>query len=72
MARRKTWRSGLMWNSIAAPVSALNDLLESPMQSNLADPNIRFGSKADICDAQAHVRFTPKSGRSLATQNAII
>src|SRR5262245_40503154 len=24
--------------------------------------NVRFGSKADICAAPAHVRFTPKSG----------
>jgi hypothetical protein len=24
--------------------------------------NIRFGSKADICSAMGHVRFTPKSG----------
>jgi hypothetical protein len=23
--------------------------------------NVRFGSKADICSAQAHVRFTPES-----------
>src|SRR5262245_53586365 len=25
--------------------------------------NVRFGSKADICSAPAHVRFTPESGR---------
>src|SRR5262249_47866071 len=24
-------------------------------------PNVRFGSKADICTAPAHVRFTPNS-----------
>src|SRR5262249_55760329 len=24
-------------------------------------PNVRFGSKADICSAQRHVRFTPES-----------
>ena len=24
--------------------------------------NVRFGSKADICSAQADVRFTPESG----------
>ena len=24
--------------------------------------NVRFGSKADICNAKGHVRFTPKSG----------
>jgi len=27
----------------------------------LAD--VRFGSKADVCGAQAHVRFTPDSDR---------
>ena len=26
------------------------------------DPDVRFGSKADICSAKKHVRFTPKSG----------
>ena len=25
-------------------------------------PDVRFGSKADMCSAQAHVRFTPESG----------
>ena len=25
-------------------------------------PNVRFGSKADICSAKRHVRFAPKSG----------
>ena len=25
--------------------------------------NVRFGSKADICSAQTHVRFTPNSDR---------
>ena len=25
--------------------------------------NVRFGSKADVCDAQGHVRFTPNSDR---------
>jgi hypothetical protein len=24
-------------------------------------PNVRFGSKADICSAKRHVRFTPES-----------
>src|SRR5262249_37804726 len=26
-------------------------------------PNVRFGSKADMCIARAHVRFTPNSDR---------
>jgi hypothetical protein len=25
-------------------------------------PNVRFGSKADMCSAIRHVRFTPESG----------
>jgi hypothetical protein len=25
-------------------------------------PDVRFGSKADICSAQANVRFIPESG----------
>ena len=28
---------------------------------------VRFGSKADICSAQADVRFTPKSGHSIGS-----
>ena len=32
-------------------------------RSKKADrPNVRFGSKADICSAKRHVRFTPNSG----------
>ena len=27
-------------------------------------PNVRFGSLADTCSAQADVRFTPDSGRN--------
>ena len=27
---------------------------------------VRFGSKADMCGAPTHVRFTPESGHSLA------
>ena len=28
--------------------------------------HVRFGSKADMCGAKSHVRFTPKSGHSSA------
>ena len=31
---------------------------------NLPPADARFGSKADICAAKRHVRFTPKSGHS--------
>src|SRR5262249_5175913 len=32
-------------------------------EAGFARSNVRFGSKADICSAQAHARFTPKSDR---------
>src|SRR4029077_11555045 len=34
-----------------------------PVQMRLVKvpPHVRFGSKADMCNAQAHVRFTPES-----------
>ena len=28
-----------------------------------AGPDVRFGSKADMCSAREHVRFTPNSDR---------
>ena len=31
-------------------------------RSNAIALNVRFGSKADICSAKRHVRFTPDSG----------
>ena len=30
------------------------------------EPNVRFGSLVDICSANRHVRFTPKSGHGVA------
>src|SRR5262249_3794993 len=54
------------------PRSAINSrrLITDPEVSgrywhNLAleEAHVRFGSKADICSAQAHVRFTPDSDR---------
>src|SRR5262249_17779738 len=33
-----------------------------------AKRHVRFGSKADICTAPAHVRFTPKSGHVRCTR----
>ena len=30
--------------------------------SGVEPADVRFGSKADMCSAQAHVRFTPNSG----------
>jgi hypothetical protein len=29
----------------------------------MEEPNVRFGSKADMCAAKPHVRFTPNSDR---------
>ena len=34
----------------------------------LLRPDVRFGSKADICNAKRHVRFTPKSGHAQCTR----
>ena len=40
---------------------------KAPYRLKLAHwSNVRFGSKADICAAKSHVRFTPDSGHSLA------
>ena len=32
-------------------------------------PDVRFGSKADICSAKGHVRFTPESGHVQRTSH---
>jgi hypothetical protein len=34
-------------------------------------PDVRFGSEADICAAQRHVRFTPNSDRKSGHQNDV-
>jgi hypothetical protein len=34
-----------------------------------ATGNVRFGSKADICAAIGHVRFTPESGHKTAVRD---
>src|SRR5262249_29691057 len=34
--------------------------------SDIRTADVRFGSKADVCAAKSHVRFTPKSGHSAA------
>ena len=31
--------------------------------------NVRFGSKADMCDAKSHIRFTPKADMCDAKTN---
>ena len=37
-----------------------------------AGPDVRFGSKADVCVAKPHVRFTPNSDRKSGhRQNAM-
>src|SRR5262245_58522073 len=35
-------------------------------------PNVRFGSKADICTAIGHVRFTPESGHVQCTSACLL
>ena len=34
--------------------------------------DVRFGSKADICGAKSHVRFTPKSGHVRCTRRCLL
>jgi hypothetical protein len=34
--------------------------------------NVRFGSKADICSAKRHVRFTPNSDRESGFQHKVM
>jgi hypothetical protein len=38
----------------------------APRFQDFGANNVRFGSKADIADREANVRFTPKSGHSRA------
>jgi hypothetical protein len=38
----------------------------------LRDPNVRFGSKADICAAKTYVRFTPNSDRESGFPQKVI
>ena len=40
---------------VSAEVTNLKRVAMSPL-------NVRFGSKADMCAAKRHVRFTPESG----------
>jgi len=47
---------------IAAP-EAQNGHIVSLQPSRLKRWNVRFGSKADMCGAKRHVRFTPNSDR---------
>src|SRR5262245_58255923 len=63
------------WVAVLWPRSTISILDMKRMLSKmdrsptLGDRNshVRFGSKADICSAQAHVRFTPDSGHVQCT-----
>src|SRR5262245_42501964 len=49
---------------IAFPPRGLRTLIVAVQTYNGKGPTpVRFGSKADICTAPAHVRFTPNSDR---------
>src|SRR5215831_6376142 len=37
-----------------------------------ATAHVRFGSKADICSAPTHVRFTPESGHVRRTSSCLL
>jgi len=42
------------------------------IEINVPESNVRFGSKADMCVAKPHVRFTPNSDRKSGhPQNAM-
>src|SRR5262249_29619887 len=42
------------------------------LDSRLGISNVRFGSKADICSAKGHVRFTPESGHVQCTSLCLL
>jgi len=41
--------------------SGLQDIVAAQTCAGKDPANVRFGSKADMCAAKGHVRFTPKS-----------
>src|SRR6516225_7434381 len=51
--------------SASTQVTTGNRLLPTsnftPITFSSCESDVRFGSKADMCSAQAHVRFTPES-----------
>jgi hypothetical protein len=51
-----------MAKSLALCDQAAREMARSQRQK-LVRLNVRFGSKADICSAPTHVRFTPNSDR---------
>jgi hypothetical protein len=60
-------------NNVAERVAAKNGMSAVPEADiGAAQINVRFGSKADICSAKRHIRFTPNSDRkSGPPQNAM-
>ena len=44
-------------------------VLTTPVKGRL---NVRFGSKADMCSAQGHVRFTPESGHHAVSFDQLV
>ena len=44
-------------------------LLEQVFKGVVKRPNVRFGSKADMCGAQVDVRFTPESDAECVHSN---
>ena len=43
-----------------------------PGDAYAASPNVRFGSKADMCSAKGHVRSTPESGHVQCTSPCLL
>ena len=48
---------------IASPEACDKAIVAVQTRPGKGQTDVRFGSKADMCDAQAHVRFTPNSDR---------
>jgi len=44
--------------------AAIRHLLDDSLPAHGAPDGVRFGSKADMCSARGHVRFTPNSDRN--------
>src|SRR5262249_20473404 len=73
-SRSGCWPRAINGHAVAPPKSVMNSrrLIASPEASGQGivqvqrgsleeAANVRFGSKADICSAKGHVRFTPES-----------
>src|SRR5215472_9138174 len=54
------------------PPKSAKDMVAVQVRLVKALRNVRFGSKADICSARGHVRFTPESGHVRRTRACLL